>query len=203
MLQDYTKHSTFQLSLRTAHASQANFTGEAKGAREATKQLGAQLKALDSEVLGSEGKIDSLLESFRKLEKRQKEQHSAAAEAKSARGEAEQLREQVHALRAAVSGSESKMATLLQAVRTLETRQQNQHSTGGEAEQLREQVHALRAAVSGSERKTATLLQAVRTLETRQQNIPNPNPKPLGTEQAEEQVSRQQIQASEEVVIHS
>ncbi len=111
---------------------QATFAGEAKGAREATKQLGVQVKALGSEVLGSEDKVDSLLESLRMLERRQKEQHSAAAEAKSARHEAEQLREQVHGLRAAVSGSESKMATLLQAVRTLEARQQNQPSTGAE-----------------------------------------------------------------------
>lgn len=104
------------------------------------------MKALGSEVLGSDDKIDSLFESFRILEKRQKEQHSAVAEAKSVRNEAEQLREQVHGLRVAVSGSESKMATLLQAVRALEARQQNQHSTG--AEQVEEQVSKQQMQVS-------------------------------------------------------
>lgn len=124
---------------------QAVFTGEAKGAREATKQLGAQVQALDSEVSGSENKMSSLLQSLRILEHRQKEQLSAATEAKSARHETEQLREQVRALSAAVSGSESKMASLLQVVRTLETRQQEQHSAGvaGTDEQVsRQQIQA-------------------------------------------------------------
>lgn len=116
--------------VRVHCAPQAAFTGEAKGAREATRQLGAQVQALDSEVSGSEDKMSSLLQSLRMLEKRQHEQQSAAVEAKSARDETEQLREKVHALSAAVSGSEKHMSSLLEELRTLESRQQEQHSMG-------------------------------------------------------------------------
>lgn len=118
--------------------SQAALTGEAKGAREATKQLGAQLQALDSEVSGSENKMSSLLQSLRVLEKRQKDQLSAAAEAKKARDETEQLREQVRVVGSVVSGSETKISSLLQAVRALETRQREQRSVG--AARTEEQV---------------------------------------------------------------
>lgn len=135
----------FGLCMPTVRDPQAAFTGEAKGAREATKQLGAQLQALDSEVSGSENKMSSLLQSLRILENRQKEQLSAATEAKRTRGETEQVREQVRALSAAVSGSESKMSSLLQAVRALEKRQQEQHSAGAarsEEQVSRQQMQA-------------------------------------------------------------
>lgn len=131
--------------MRTVRIPQAAFTGEAKGSREATKQLGAQVQALDSEVSGSENKMSSLLQSLRILEKRQKEQLLAATQAKSARDETEQLREHVRVLDAAVSGSESKMSSMLQAVRTLETRQQEQHSVGAartEEQVSRQQIQA-------------------------------------------------------------
>lgn len=133
------------LCMPTARKPQAAFTGEAKGAREATKQLGAQLQALDSEVSGSENKMSSLLQSLRILEKRQKDQLSTATEAKRARDETEQLREQVRALSTVVSGSESKMSSLLQAVRALEKRQQEQHSVGAartEEQVSRQQIQA-------------------------------------------------------------
>ena len=133
------------LCLPAVRKPQAAFTGEAKGAREATKQLGAQLQALDSEVSGSENKMSSLLQSLRILEKRQKDQLSTATEAKRARDETEQLREQVRALGAVVSGSESKMSSLLQAVRALETRQKEQHSAGAartEEQVSRQQIQA-------------------------------------------------------------
>lgn len=138
--------SSQSLYTPTIHIPQAAFTGEAKGAREATKQLGAQVQALDSEVSGSENKMSSLLQTLRMLENRQKEQLSAAISAKSARGETEQLREQVRALGAVVSGSESKMSSLLQAVRTIETRQQEQHSMG--AVRAEEQVSRQQMQVS-------------------------------------------------------
>lgn len=129
----------------TARKRQAALTGEAKGAREATKQLGVQLKALDSDVSGSETKMSSLLQSLRVLEQRQKDQLSAATEVKRARDETEQLREQVRALSGIVSGSENKIGSLLQAVRALETRQQEQYSVGAartEKQVSRQQIQA-------------------------------------------------------------
>ncbi|CAM9761139.1 unnamed protein product, partial [Ectocarpus sp. 13 AM-2016] len=109
---------------------EAAFKGEAKGAREATKQLVAQVQALDADVAGSERKMSSLLQSLRQIESRQREQLSVAAEAKKATDGTEQLREQVRALSAAVSGSDSKMNALLQALQALEKRQQDQHFVG-------------------------------------------------------------------------
>ncbi|CAM9150550.1 unnamed protein product [Ectocarpus sp. 12 AP-2014] len=106
---------------------EAAFKGEAKGAREATKQLVAQVQALDADVAGSERKMSSLLQSLRQIESRQREQLAVAAEARKATDGTEQLREQVRALSAAVSGSDIKMNSLLQA---LEKRQQDQHSVG-------------------------------------------------------------------------
>lgn len=112
------------------------------------------MQALDSEVSGSENKISSLLQSLRTLEKRQKEHLSVAAEAKRARDETEQLRGQVRALSAAVSGSESRATSLLQAVQTLETRQQEQHSAG--AARTEEQVS--RQQIQASERHCCGLM---------------------------------------------
>ncbi|CAM9852110.1 unnamed protein product [Ectocarpus sp. 6 AP-2014] len=109
---------------------EAAFKGEAKGAREATKQLVAQVQALAADVAGSERKMSSLLQSLRQIESRQREQLSVAAEARKATDGTEQLREQVRALSAAVSGSDSKMSSLLQALQALEKRQQDQHSVG-------------------------------------------------------------------------
>ncbi|CAM9766546.1 unnamed protein product [Ectocarpus fasciculatus] len=109
---------------------EAAFKGEAKGAREATKQLVAQVQALDTDVSGSERKMSSLLQSLRKIESRQREQLSVAEEARKAKDGTEQLREQVRALSAAVSGSDSKMNSLLQALQALEKRQQDQNSVG-------------------------------------------------------------------------
>ncbi|CBJ27886.1 hypothetical protein Esi_0086_0080 [Ectocarpus siliculosus] len=109
---------------------EAAFKGEAKGAREATKQLVAQVQALDADVAGSERKMSSLLQSLRQIESRQREQLSVAAEARKATDGTEQLREQVRTLSAAVSGSDSKMNSLLQALQALEKRQQDQHSVG-------------------------------------------------------------------------
>eukprot|EP00903_Cladosiphon_okamuranus_P005748 g5703.t2 len=126
---------------------EAAFTGEAKGARQATKQLGAQLQALDSEVSSSQNDMSSLLHSLRILEKRQKEQLSVAAEVKRSRDETEQLREQVRVLSAAVSGSEGKVTSLLQAVRELETRHQEQHPTG--AARTEEQLSRQKMQLSG------------------------------------------------------
>ncbi|CAM9392979.1 unnamed protein product [Ectocarpus sp. 12 AP-2014] len=109
---------------------EAAFKGEAKGAREATKQLVAQVQALDADVAGSERKMSSLLQSLRQIESRQREQFSVAAEARKATDGTEQLREQVRTLSVAVSGSDSKMNSLLQALQALEKRQQDQHFVG-------------------------------------------------------------------------
>ncbi|CAM9151764.1 unnamed protein product, partial [Laminaria digitata] len=54
---------------------EAALTGEAKGTREATKQLGEHLKALDAAYSGSESNMDALCQSLRRLEARQEEQH--------------------------------------------------------------------------------------------------------------------------------
>lgn len=131
--------------VRVDCTSQAALTGEAKGAREATRQLGAQVQALGSDVCESESKMSSLLQSLRMLEKRQLEQQSAAAEAKSAREEAAQLREKVHALSASFSRSEKNMSSLLEALRALETRQQQQRVKGDgttEEQVSRQQIQA-------------------------------------------------------------
>lgn len=143
--------------------------GEAKGAREATRQLGAQVKVLGSDVSESESKMSSLLKSLRMLEKRQQEQQSTAADARTARNETEQLREKVHAFSAAFSGSDRIMRD--------------------ETEQLREKVRGLNATVSGSENSMSSLLKALRVLETRQQEQ-----SVTGAGKTEEQVSRQQMQ---------
>lgn len=58
---------------------QAIFTGEAKGAREATKQLMEQVQALGAAASGSETKVTSVHKELRLLEKRQQEQQSAVA----------------------------------------------------------------------------------------------------------------------------
>lgn len=74
--------------------------------------------------------MSSLLQSLRQIESRQREQLSFAAEARKAKDETEQLREQVRALNAAVSGSDSKMNSLFQALQVLEKRQQDHQSAG-------------------------------------------------------------------------
>lgn len=54
---------------------QAALTGEAKGTREATKQLGEHVKALGAAYSSSESNMDALCQSLRRLEARQEEQH--------------------------------------------------------------------------------------------------------------------------------
>lgn len=135
----------YHIVVRFGCTFQAALTGEAKGAREATRELGAQVQALGSDVSESESKMSSLLQSLRMLEKRQLEQQSAAAEAKSAREETGQLREKVYALSASFSGSEKNMNSLLEALRTLETRQREQCVKGAgttEEQVSRQQMQA-------------------------------------------------------------
>lgn len=124
---------------------QAAFAREATGAREAITQLGAEVQGLEADVSGSAKQTGSLLQSLRLVEKLQQEQHSAATETKNARDERQQLREQVKALSGAVSGSESKMSSLLQGLRVLEKWQQDQHSSGAarpEGQVSRQQIQA-------------------------------------------------------------
>lgn len=56
--------------------------GEAKGAREATKQLGQQVHTLDSAVSESERKMGSLHQALRLLETRQQQQNSMVGAAR-------------------------------------------------------------------------------------------------------------------------
>lgn len=57
---------------------QAALTGEAKGTREATRQLGEHVKALGAAYSGSESNMVALCQSLRRLETRQEEQHAFA-----------------------------------------------------------------------------------------------------------------------------
>ncbi|CAM9812348.1 unnamed protein product [Scytosiphon promiscuus] len=132
-------------TLQRVAKMEAAFAREATGAREATKQLGAEVQGLEADVSGSAKQMSSLLQSLRLVEKLQQEQYSAATETKNARNEREQLREQLIALNAAVSGSESKMTSLLQGLRMLERWQQEQQSSGAarpEGQVPRQQIQA-------------------------------------------------------------
>ncbi|CAM9672864.1 unnamed protein product, partial [Hapterophycus canaliculatus] len=132
-------------TLQRVAKMEAALVREATGAREATKQLGAEVQGLEADVFGSGKQMGTLLQSLRLLEKRQQEQNSAAIEAKNARDERKQLREQVLALNAAISGSEVKTSSLLQGLQVLERWQQEQHSSGAprpEGQASRQQIQA-------------------------------------------------------------
>lgn len=57
----------------------AAFTGEAKGAREATRQLIEQVREVGSVASGADSKMTSLYQALRLIEKRQQEQQVAVA----------------------------------------------------------------------------------------------------------------------------
>lgn len=57
----------------------AAFTGEAKGAREATRQLVEQMQEVASAASGADSKTTSLYQALRLIEKRQEEQQVAVA----------------------------------------------------------------------------------------------------------------------------